>query len=534
MYRNMLSVLFLSLALTFGACTPDTPSTPVIVNPGQGESGGSSEAEYKVFTVYGTVTDASTGKAISNVLVSDGRQIVKTDSKGKYEIVPNTAEAHNVFVIMPSEYEFTRNQWGGWGDFVCIDSSKKAQKADFKLIPRTIAAEKYRILILGDPQQMSSRQHSIDSWTYVSDAVQAYSAAYSGPLYQISLGDMVTNEIEVSGKAEAYLVKQKKCNVTTFSVPGNHDHYQKAKSYYDSVTDFSKWFGPYNYSFNLGKQHFVFLDSCAWCETEGSTYNECLNEEAITFLENDLSYVDKSTPVHICTHCPLTKKYDGLFPSPIKNHDRMMKALVGRSVNIWYGHIHFNSNFSYTAEELSSYAAGVKALDSHVVGRCGGCWACSGEVLRDGAPRGFVELDLNGTANHWQYHSIDSKYAHQWNFYYPGQFAEDKFANVDDTAVYCNVYMWDNLWTVPEIWVDGVKLGNMTKCIDSNDATYDPLYQHYYIIWKAEGKMAQRDEPSKVYDNTHLFKYALPSSTKNCQIRVTDRWGETLSADLSW
>lgn len=484
--------------------------------------------------VHGTVTNKNTGAPIADVPVSDGIQIVKTSADGRYSFVSDLTVAQNVFVIMPSEYDFSADRYGSWGEHKMLETDKTDQQIDFQLTPRTDDGSKYRMLLLGDPQQMSSRPHSGNSWSYVTDAINKYRAGVSCPLYQISLGDMVTNEIEVNGMAEAYLQKQKNSGVLTFSVPGNHDHVQKADNYYYSVSGFSKWFGPYNYAFNLGRQHFIFLDSIAWSDTGTRDYEECLNDQAIGFLEKDLSMVDINTPVHIFTHCPLTKKAAG-FPSPKLNHSRMMKALEGRSVNFWYGHIHNNSNYSYTSSELDSRAFGVKSVDSHVVARCGGCWSCSGEVNKDGSPRGFVELDIEGLGCHWQFHSIDANYPHTMNVIVPGRFPGESLVNYSGDAIYCNVYMWDNLWSKPEIWIDGSKTATMDKAVASGkDAIQDPLYQHFYAIWKAQGLMEIRDEPASASDCSHLFKYTPASSVRKIQIRVKDRWGETHIQEVEW
>ncbi len=483
--------------------------------------------------VHGTVK-STLGTPLSGILVSDGVQIVKTAADGSYSFTTDLSVAQNVFVIMPSEYEFSANEYGGWSNHALLDISSKDQLIDFTLQPRTDSGDKYRILLLGDPQQMSSRAHSGKAWTYVCNAINAYRSSVTGPLYQISMGDMVTNEIEVQGMAEAYLATQKSSGVLTFSIPGNHDHIQKADTYYASVSGFSKWFGPYNYSFNLGKQHFIFLDSVAWDDNGGRSYYEGLNDQAINYLEKDLAYVDVNTVVHIFTHCPLTKKHNGTFPSPKYNHARMLKALAGRTVNMWYGHVHENSNYTYTEAELNSKAAGVKALHSHTVARCGGCWSCSGEIDRDGSPRGFVELDIDGTDVHWQYHSIDPNYDHTMNLHYPGQFAGEDLEKVDDTFLYCNVYLWDSLWTKPEVWVNGSKVGEMTRVVYENDSCMEPLYQHFYKIWKAEGLMVDRDEPPTNANCNHLFKYVPESGVKKVEVRVTDRWGDAHSKEFSW
>lgn len=485
------------------------------------------DVTYDESLVSGTVTNAATGDPIKNVLVSDGMQIVKTDAKGKYSFTSDLTVSQTVFVIMPAEYEFTANEWGGWGNFSRLQVNKEKQTIDFKLTPRTDDGSSYRILLLGDPQQMSSRPHSGESWTYVTEGIKKYRTSVSVPLYQVSLGDMVTNEIEVAGMAEAYLAKQKNSDVLTFSTPGNHDHVQSAATYYDSVTEFSRWFGPYNYSFNLGKQHFIFLDSVNW---NNGDYTDGINIQGITFLEKDLAYVDVNTPIHIMTHVPMTKTHTGNFPSQTYT-TRMIKALAGRHVDFWYGHVHFNSQRQYTQAELNTYANGVKSIGSHIVSRCGGNWGGSSEVCRCGSPRGFIELDIKGTETHWQFHTLDSNYDHTMNTYTPGQF-ETSLTGYDPTALYCNVYQWDALWGTPEVWVNGEKLKNMTHVIQNTKAegAYDPLYQHIYPSVKERG--VHDDSPSN-RDNMHLFKY-IPGTEKKVEIRVKDRWGEEHKIETSW
>ena len=140
----------------------------------------------------------------------------------------------------------------------------------------------------------------------------------------------------------------------------------------------------------------------------------------------------------------------------------------------WYGHIHFNSNYSYTPAELAQHAPGLKLLDSHVVGRCAGNWACSGAILRDGTPRGFVLLELTA--------------------------------------------------------------GTMAKVTTGGyDAAPDPLYAYWFPRWKAQNiKGFRENEHPRPYDNSHLFKFTPPAGTRTVEIRFTDRWGAPCSRTVSW
>ena len=116
----------------------------------------------------------------------------------------------------------------------------------------------------------------------------------------------------------------------------------------------------------------------------------------------------------------------------------------------------------------------------------------------------------------------------------PGRFVGENLPHIEDDVVYCNIYLWDNLWGKPEVWMDGKKVADMTKAKASTDANNDPMYAHFYNIWKAEGKMEQRDDPSGVNENMHLFKYKPEAGVKSVEIKVKDRWGEEHTDSIKW
>jgi len=361
-------------------------------------------------------------------------------------------------------------------------------------------------------------------------------------LYQMLLGDMVVNEMEVKGRADDFKQVLATSGVNTFTLAGNHDHYQNASSYENAIEYYAQYFGPFNYSFNLAGFHFVVLDDCNW--TTGNNYSQSLNARAITFLKEDMKYVPAGKPVMVCMHCPMTKKYGGNIPSTgASGYSALMSVLKGRDAYFWYGHIHFGYFYKYTEAEMSKYASGVKSLYSNTVSRAGGAWCCSGEVCRDGTPRGWVELDLNGTDAKWQFHTIETNYDDMIHFYYPGQFTGDTdeqgnpITYKDDAALYCNVYLWSPSWTTPEFWSDGKKVGNFTRVTCSEyEAERDPYYSHLFYTWWFQGIQGFRynEERPKTYDNAHLFKLTPPSGVKSGEIRVSDPWGRQYTLPVKW
>lgn len=488
-------------------------------------------AEAKDLKIKGTVLDSKTGVGIEGVVVSDGMHCVKSDRKGAFMLKSDPEKVRNVFVVTPAEYEVEMNRHGFFGAYAPVDPSSEIVPLTFRLEKRRTPCDHYLMMYLGDPQLMSSRPHSIESIRYDAEHLKAYAQNVTLPLYQTILGDMVTNEIEVKGRAVDFLTMFSKCSVRTFALPGNHDHVQRAKNYKDSIAPYSRYFGPSNYAVNIGKVHYIFLDNCAWGEAKQGRFWRGLNDEAYSFLLEDLKYVDPSTPLMISMHCPMTKSMAGKFYSGDLRYDEMISALKGRNVNFWYGHVHLYANYVYTAEELNSKAPGVKSLESHLVGRCGGAWCCSGEITQDGSPRGGIEVEVDGTEIKWRFRNFDESYPEDFNVYTPGMFPAEVS---DPKALYCNVYLWDNMWPVPEFWSEGKKVGEMERVVTHLDATVDPLYATLYPKWESMGMVGFRKEPPTESQCTHLFRIVPPEGTRSGEIRLRDRFGRDIKREIKW
>lgn len=468
-----------------------------------------------LFSIAGHVLDAETLKPVAGAVVSDGQVCVLSSRNGEYRIESDSART--VFVSIPSGYEVPFDSNGMYSGFRRIDGP--GDNYDFTLVPRKKCNEEYTMLFLGDPQVMSSRPHSGVSWQWVTGRLDEFRKGVDGDLYQVLLGDMVVNEIEVEGRAESFIGTLAGSHINTFCVPGNHDHIHHEKNYRVATGKYVEFFGPYNYSFNIGKVHYIVFDT--------PSSGEGIIDESYRFLKADLQLVPRNVPLVICTHCPMTRCEGGKFrPADLHNYRATMELLKGRRVIFWYGHIHFNSFWSYDRAQLREWAPGVKSLESNVVGRCGGSWACSGEIGRDGSPRGVVEMKVDGRSISWRYRSLDEKYPDDFLIILPGTFRGEGVA--DDGALYCNVYAWDGKWGLPELWRDGRRIGVMEKCTGTFDAVKDPVYSHFYPIWKAEAVKGFRDEYPRDYDNSHLFRIKAPENLEGVEIRIRDRWGKTL------
>lgn len=504
------SIILLAAALGITACTDD---------------GG--------IVVRGRVCDATSGKGIAGAVVSDGVRCTATGRSGRYRLETDRLQPRTVFVINPENYEPSFGEGCTFNGWMPVDTSLRAQRCDFSLA-KAAEPDSCTVLLMGDPQVMSPRPHSLTAWEWVTDRLKEYADTTSGRLYAIYLGDMVVNEIEVEGKAEWYLGMLAKTGIRAFHVPGNHDHIQSAKSYAEAIPAYVRHFGPYNYAVNFGKVHCIFLDTMQdWTGEHGNRYNEGVADEAIDFIGEELRHVPSDRPVMICTHCPMTKQHGGRIPEKAINYDRLISLLQGREVYFWYGHIHFNSFYNYTDGELAEYAPGLKSLESAIVGRVGGSWACSGETGRDGCPRGLVEMKTGGTGLSWRFRSLDSNYPDDMRLIAPGKYEPTE--GVSKEELLCNVYSWDNLWSMPELWVDGRKVATFRHCTsDSYDSVADPEYAYRFPIWKSMNVTGFRNEVPKPYDNNHLFAAVPPKGSHEAEVRVTDRWGRTFIATINY
>jgi len=137
-------------------------------------------------------------------------------------------------------------------------------------------------------------------------------------------------------------------------VMGEHDYYL------DLGEHWMKRLGPDHYSFDHKGVHFVVINSIhtdhdwtynKWPDgmarmkamarldnPEGSPFR--VGDEQIKWLKNDLSRVNKSTPVVIFSHSPLQKIYAGwnFWTDDAEQVQSLLKGFD--KVNVMYGHVH--------------------------------------------------------------------------------------------------------------------------------------------------------------------------------------------------
>lgn len=217
-------------------------------------------------TLYGIITDKQSGQAIENVVVSDGFSCVKSDKNGVYQIVRHD-KSTMVYLSIPAEYEIpvdAGNHPAFFKRFTLAKDERFRHDFQLELLPGGKQTQ-FTLLALADIQVHDSNDVDRFRDETIPD-INNLVPSLVNP-YGITLGDITNkNNSAMWTKVRQAMTNQK---ITFMQCMGNHDHlnelspndHSKTTSYWKSVENFQKYFGPQNYSFTRGDVHFVVLDN---------------------------------------------------------------------------------------------------------------------------------------------------------------------------------------------------------------------------------------------------------------------------------
>jgi hypothetical protein len=437
------------------------------------------------------------GKRLPNVSISDGYQIIQTNSKGEYNLQPHS-NASFVFIVLPSGFHFPHKQ--GVADFYqTIDSSAKTQTIDFLLEPLSGSDDKHAFIIWGDTQILDKEDAKQLNEISAVETQKVIATLGNQPLHGITLGDLVFDKFELYPDYKNAVAKT---GVPFFQVIGNHDMDLGARSDEQSDKTYREQFGPTYYSFNRGKVHYVVLDNVFNIRANRG-YMGYIPENQLAWLEKDLAAVPAGSIVIVCLHIPTktgASKRAGLREeSPgghTSNRDILYKMLKPYNAHIMSAHTHVSEN--WIEGNIMEHNTGTV---------CGAWW--SGPVCSDGCPPGFEVYQVEGDKLSWYYHPVGGKKQDQLRLYGIGKCSEKP------NSVVANVWNWDAEWKV-EWWKDGQAMGIMERFTGR-----DPLAVELYLGPNLPAKH-KWVEPSLT---EHLFAAFPGDGAKEIVVKVTDRFG---------
>nr|WP_289088411.1 calcineurin-like phosphoesterase family protein [uncultured Alistipes sp.] len=482
--------------------------------------------------VKGTVFD-DYGTPLEGIVVSDGLQTTQTDRNGHFWLGSDLSKRRFVTVTVPSGYEIESKE-GLPQFFDRIPEGSTSFSTEFRLRSRRGNSDRFTVFMVGDPQ-IRARDRGYDKFAYHSidmfedmclDMNKLCATMTDRPVYGIGLGDLIHEDANMW---EIYRSGGKTLSFPMFGVIGNHDHDTKAPTDGEAIRPYEENIGPTNYSFDLGRLHFICLDNIVMKGDGAGGYSDGLSDEVYTWLCNDLKYVPKEKMIMICSHSSMFGK-PGKDPVDVDKNGRLyaQKLSEYKYVHSWAGHSHINFNKVYSKSGENR----LSNIEGHIVARATGALWLNEWVCSDGTPRGYYVVDVDGEKIEWHYHPCGNQLGvsnglgddYQMRVYSPSDYG--------DGYVYANVWAWDALWGSVLYTDNGPNAvaGRPMARIES----YDKAYKECCDRSNSKPGNLAKEEFKPDTNVKHLFRIKPSDGATSCTVEVTDRFGRRYSASLDW
>lgn len=465
----------------------------------------------------GMFDDAEPG--IEGVSISNGREVVATDTRGQYALP--VSDDTVLFVIKPR----------GWSTVLDVDrisrgyyvhkpaGSPKSKypgvaptgplptSVNFPLI-RHDEPEQFDALLFGDPQPED--EEGVEHYGH--DVIEELVG--SDAMFGMSLGDIVEDRLDLLDDISEATAQ---IGVPWHYVMGNHDMNKDSLSDVLADETFERVYGPPYYSFTYGKMHVIVLDSVY---REGDQFHGELGERQLAFIENDLAHVPNDYLVVFAMHIPVVEFSDkkALFDIVQKRSHLLMIA----------GHWHVIEQLFLGPDDGWH---GETPLHLYVAGATGGAWwtgfrDASGiphATMGDGSPNGYTIMSVDGNEYAFRY-----KAARRPDDYQMTITAPEKVVAVQatETELVVNVFAASERATVE------MRLGENGSWIAmTRQRGVDPLVVAFHEREKA---IAPEEAPwGNPSETNHLWTGALPADPPVgmtvLYVRVVDSFGATFT-----
>jgi len=474
---------------------------------------------------------------IPNVAVTNGREVVLTNEKGKYELP--IGEDQIISIIKPSNYRINRDE-NNLPQFFYNHKPIGSPQLEFKGVAPTgklpksvdfglIAGEEkeaFTALIFGDPQPYT--QEEVD---FFAKGIVAEVEGIENVPFGLSLGDLVGNDLDLFNP---YIKAVNKVGIPWYNLLGNHDINFDAKT--DKMADetFEAHFGPANYAFNYGKVHFIVLDNILYPDPRNRKgYWGGFREDQFEFLENNLKFVPKDHLIVLAFHIPLSEPDGDSFRDA--DREKLFELLKDFPNTLSLSaHTHIQRQDFFGNEE------GWMQEEPHHhynVGTTSGDWY-SGKLneagvpvstMRDGTPKGYAFINFDGNK-----YSIDYKVAgrpkeYQMEIFAPKVVAKGRRSRA---GIFVNFFMGSEKDSVM-YRIDNGEWKEMTYIQER-----DPSYIELVYEWDLAEKLLTGRRSSNPIESKHLWRGNIPTKLKTgthqIEIKATDMFGKIFAETSSY
>jgi hypothetical protein len=475
-----------------------------------------------------------TEEGIEGVGVSNGREIVRTDAQGRYELpIGNDAI---IFVIKPSGWMTPLND-RLLPQFYYIhkpEGSPTLQYSGIKPtgplpewinfpLSRSDEPRRFEAIMFGDTQPRDRREIGYIAHDVVEELIGTDAA------FGVTLGDIVFDNLEDFDLLNQTIAL---IGIPWYNVIGNHDiNYDSPDDRYSDET-YENVYGPSYYSFNYGAAHFIVVDDVEWIgatESEEGYYRGGLGEAQLEFIRHDLSLVPEDQLVVLLMHIPLLGEWDD--PQRQALYRLIEERPFCFSIS---AHTHWQAHWFMTEQE------GWRGPQPHhhlINVTVSGSW-WSGEpdergiphtMMRCGAPNGYTIITFDGSSYSMRYKPAGFPADYQINIHAPEEIKTSEAAGAE---VLVNVFAGSERSHVEMRVGANQPWSSLEKVIRP-----DPFY--------ADLKRREADQPPKApyrelpkeTESYHLWAGKLPSDLGPglhlIEVRTTDMFDQTYTAQRS-
>jgi hypothetical protein len=373
-------------------------------------------------TVSGTVYENRSGgvrrqagdPGIPGVLVSNGREIAKTDADGRYTL-PIEDESI-VFVIKPTGYAvpvdeemlprfYYIHQPGGTPQGLNLrfhglaPTGPLPDSVDFPL-RKVDEPHTFDVIVFTDPQPESMAEVDFIRDDVVNGLIGTNAA------FGMTTGDIMFDDLSMYPRVNRIIGQ---IGLPWYNIGGNHDFNFEAPNARYSRETFKRTYGPNYYAFEYGGALFLMLDNVDYLGFDpatprgGGKYEGRLGQKQLAFIANVLNEFLADKLVVACMHIPL-RNYLDPNDSAVNTVDRsdFLKLLADRPNTLSLsGHTHTTEHHYLGAEEGFT---GPSPHHHHVMTAVSGSWwsgpydhrGVAAADSRDGSPNGFLILSIAG------------------------------------------------------------------------------------------------------------------------------------------
>lgn len=453
---------------------------------------------------------------LKGVRVSNGRSIVKTDEKGRYQLPVDDDTI--IFVIKPRGW-MTASDSNNLPKFYYIHKPNGSPKLEYKGVdptgplPESVdfplyphkEPDRFQAVVFGDPQAYIQ-----DHVYYVAhDLIEE--VAGTDAAFGVTLGDIAGNTLSLY---DTMVPVMGKAGIPWYNVKGNHDtNYDGASNPKLADETFERVFGPSHYSYDYGPVHFIVLNNPYFADSK--KYITQLDMEQMAFLRSDLAMIPQDQLVVLMMHIPLIQMKD----------KQAIFQLLETHPNTFSMSAHTHTQRNCFIDKKDGWN-GAKPHHHLINAASCGCWwggtadevGIPNALMADGTPNGYSIVTFDGNRYSVRYKVARHPADYQMNIFTPEEAAS---ADAEKTEVLVNVFAGSERSRV-EMQIDGKGSWLAMERVEMEDP--------YLLSLRKSQSQSGLPDPKK---STHMWKAYLPkdisAGTHLINVRTVDMFGQVFT-----